>query len=68
MLELVKQTFEAGMTVSMVARQVDIAPTQLLQRNKGYSEGCLVAIGANAPVHSLIYGHPTRFINPSGFN
>jgi hypothetical protein len=56
------------MTVSMVARQVDIAPTQLLQRNKGYSEGCLVAIGANAPVHSLIYGHPTRFIKPSGFN
>ena len=46
-LELVKQTFEAGMTVSMVARQAGIAATQLFQWKKAYSEGSLVAVGAN---------------------
>ena len=49
-LELVKQTFEAGMTVSMVARQAGIAATQLFQWKKAYSEGSLVAVGANEPV------------------
>jgi hypothetical protein len=52
----------------MIARQVGIASTQLLQLRKGYFEGCLVAIGANEPVNELIYRHSTRFINPSGFN
>ncbi len=42
-LELVKQTFEAGMTVSMVARQAGIAATQLFQWKKAYSEGSLSA-------------------------
>ena len=49
-LELVKQTFEPGMTVSMVARQAGLAATQLFQWKKAYSEGSLVAVGANEPV------------------
>ena len=49
-LELVKQTFEPGMTVSMVARQVGIAAAQLFQWKKAYQEGSLVAVGANEPV------------------
>jgi transposase len=49
-LKLVKQTFEAGMTVSVVARQVGIAATQLFQWKKAYSDGSLVAVGANEPV------------------
>jgi transposase len=47
-LELVKQTSEPGMTVSMVARQAGLAATQLFQ--KKYSEESLVAVGANEPV------------------
>ncbi len=49
-LELVKQTFEPGMTVSMVARQAGIAAAQLFQWKKSYQEGSLVAVGANEPV------------------
>ena len=49
-LELLKQTFEAGMTWSMVARQPGIAATQLFQWKKAYSEGTLVAVGANETV------------------
>lgn len=47
-LESVKQTFEPRMTVSMVARQAGIQSSQLFQQ-KGYSEGYLVAVGANEP-------------------
>ncbi len=49
-LELVMQTFEPGMTVSMVARQAGIAATQPFQWKNAYSEGSLVAVGANEPV------------------
>ena len=33
-IDLVKQTFEPGMTVSMVLRQADLAATQLFQWRK----------------------------------
>lgn len=49
-LELVKKTFEPGMTVSMVARMAGLAATQLFQWRKSYSEGSLVAVGANEAV------------------
>ena len=49
-LSLVKQTFEPGMTVSLVARMAGIAATQLFQWKKAYSEGSLVAVVANEPV------------------
>jgi transposase len=49
-LELVKQTFEPGMTVSMVARQAGLAAAQLFQWKKAYQEGSLVAVGSNEPV------------------
>lgn len=49
-LELVKQTFEPGMMVSMVARQAGLAATQLFQCKQAYSEGSLFAVGANEPV------------------
>jgi len=49
-LDLVKKTFEPGMTVSMVARMAGVAATQLFQWRKAYSEGSLVAVGANESV------------------
>lgn len=49
-LDLVKQTFEPGMTISMVARLAGVAATQLFQWRKAYSEGSLVAVGANEAV------------------
>jgi len=49
-LELVEETFEAGMTVSIVARQAGVATTQLFQWMKAYSVDSLDAVGANEPV------------------
>lgn len=49
-LELVKKTFEPGMTVSMVARMAGLAATQLFNWRKAYTEGSLVAVGANEAV------------------
>jgi transposase len=43
-IDLVKKTFEPGMTVSMVARQAGIATAQLFQWKKAYREGSLVAV------------------------
>lgn len=40
-LELVKQTFEAGMNVSIVARRAGIATTQLFQWKKVYFQRAL---------------------------
>lgn len=49
-LELVRRTFEPGMTVSLVAREAGIAAAQLFQWKKAYTEGSLVAVGASEPV------------------
>lgn len=49
-LEIVKQTNEAGNSVSMVARQFGISAAQLFQWRKAYLEGSLVAVGANETV------------------
>ena len=49
-LALVQQTFEPGNSVSLVARQAGVAASQLFQWRKAYTEGSLVAVGANEPV------------------
>ncbi len=49
-LALVQRTFEPGQSVSLVARQADVSPSQLFQWRKAYAEGSLVAVGANEPV------------------
>ncbi len=49
-LEWVKKTMEPGMSVSLVARQAGITASQLFQWRKAYTEGSLVAVGANEPV------------------
>ena len=49
-LEIVKQTNEAGSSVSMVARQFGITAAQLFQWRKAYLQGSLMAVGANETV------------------
>jgi transposase len=49
-LEWVRKTMEPGMSVSLVARQAGITASQLFQWRKAYTEGSLVAVGANEPV------------------
>lgn len=49
-LEWVRRTMEPGMTVSLVAREAGITTSQLFQWRKAYTEGSLVAVGANEPV------------------
>lgn len=49
-LELVKRTFEAGMSVSYVAREAGVAASQLFHWRKAYVEGSLVAVGSNEQV------------------
>jgi transposase len=49
-LEIVKQTNEAGSSVSLVARQHGLTAAQLFQWRKAYLEGSLVAVGANETV------------------
>lgn len=49
-LEWVKRTMEPGMSVSLVARDAGITASQLFQWRKAYTEGSLVAVGANEPV------------------
>jgi transposase len=49
-LALVQQTFEPGKSVSLVARQAGVSASQLFQWRKAYTEGSLVAVGANEPV------------------
>ena len=49
-LEIVKQTNEAGSSVSMVARQFGISAAQLFQWRKAYLQGSLMAVGANETV------------------
>ncbi|MFN7506046.1 MAG: IS3 family transposase [Limnobacter sp.] len=49
-LALVQQTYVAGKSVSLVAREAGIAASQLFQWRKAYADGSLVAVGANEPV------------------
>ena len=49
-LEIVKQTNEAGSSVSMLARQFGISAAQLFQWRKAYLQGSLMAVGANETV------------------
>ena len=49
-LEIVKQTNEAGSSVSIVARQFGISAAQLFQWRKAYLQGSLMAVGANETV------------------
>jgi transposase len=48
--EWVRRTMQPGMSVSLVAREAGIAASQLFQWRKAYSEGSLVAAGANEPM------------------
>ena len=48
--ELVKRTFEPGMSVSYVAREAGVAASQLFHWRKAYVEGSLVAVGSNEQV------------------
>jgi transposase-like protein len=41
---------EPGMSVSLVAREAGVTASQLFQWRKAYTEGSLVAVGANEPV------------------
>lgn len=49
-LAMVKQTFEPGMSVSYVARQMGVAASQLFNWRKAYMDGSLVAVAANEQV------------------
>lgn len=49
-LALVQQTLEPGKSVSLVARQAGVSASQLFQWRKAYTEGSLVAVGANESV------------------
>jgi transposase len=49
-LDWVRRTMEPGMSVSLVAREAGITASQLFQWRKAYTEGSLVAVGANEPV------------------
>lgn len=49
-LALVQETYQAGKTVSLVAREAGITASQLFQWRKAYTDGSLIAVGANEPV------------------
>jgi transposase len=48
--ELVRQTYEPGMSVSLVARQNGVAASQLFNWRKLEREGALTAVGAGESV------------------
>ncbi|MGC9920299.1 IS3 family transposase [Escherichia coli] len=49
-IAIVQQSFEAGMTVSLVARQHGVAASQLFLWRKQYQEGSLTAVAAGEQV------------------
>lgn len=49
-MAIVQQSFESGMSVSMVARQHGIAASQLFLWCKQYQEGSLIAVAAGEHV------------------
>ena len=49
-IDIVQQSFEPGMTVSLVARQHGVAASQLFLWRKQYQEGSLTAVAAGEQV------------------
>jgi len=49
-IAIVQQSFEPGMTVSLVARQRGVAASQLFLWRKQYQEGSLTAVAAGEQV------------------
>ena len=49
-IAIVQQSFEPGMTVSLVARQHGVAASQLFLWHKQYQEGSLTAVAAGEQV------------------
>ncbi|EOC1810637.1 transposase, partial [Escherichia coli] len=49
-IAIVQQSFEPGMTVSLVARQHGVAASQLFLWRKQYQEGSLTAVAAGEQV------------------
>ena len=49
-LALLKETYQAVKSVSVVAREAGITASQLFQCRKTYTDGSLVAVGAKEPV------------------
>jgi len=49
-LEMVKQTYEPGKSVSYVARENDVQVSQLFTWRKAYETGSLVAVGSGEEV------------------
>jgi transposase len=47
---MVQETYAAGMSVSLVARQHGVAPNQLFRWRRLYAEGALSAVGAGEEV------------------
>lgn len=54
---IVQQSFEPGMTVSLVAREHDVAASQLFLWRKQYQEGSLTAVALYPPRNSCNYPH-----------
>ena len=52
-IAIVQQSFEPGMTVSLVARQHGVAASQLFLWCKQYQEGSLTAVAGPPPENSL---------------
>ena len=52
-IAIVQQSFEPGMTVSLVARQHGVAASQLFLWRKQYQEGSLTAVAAGEQVSEL---------------
>lgn len=52
-IAIVQQSFEPGMTVSLVARQHGVAASQLFLWRKQYQEGSLTAVAAGEQVVRL---------------
>ncbi|WP_252861254.1 transposase, partial [Shigella sonnei] len=54
-IAIVQQSFEPGMTVSLVARQHGVAASQLFLWRKQYQEGSLTAAVSYTPLRSHEY-------------
>lgn len=52
-LALVHETYQAGKTVSFVAREADITASQLFQWCKAYTDGSLIAVGVTNQWYQL---------------
>ncbi|VGK03855.1 IS2 repressor TnpA [Klebsiella pneumoniae] len=64
-IAIVQQSFEPGMTVSLVARQHGVAASQLFLWRKQYQEGSLTAVAAGEPLPSAHFTRPSIVIKPN---